>query len=214
MDKLKKNKGVLILTSIIILLPVLIGLILWNRLPERMATHWNMSGAADGYSGKAFAVFGLPLILLFVQLFCAAVTAADPKENDIGDKIFRLVLWICPAASLYGALLIYGTALAFEIDAEKLSLVFVGLLFVITGNYLPKCRKNYTVGIKLPWTLDDEENWNRTHRFAAWVWIIGGVLMIADAFLGVGGLWGVLTLCVIMALLPTGYSFAYYLKHK
>lgn len=214
MDKLKKNKGILILTSLITLLPILIGLFLWDRLPERMATHWGMNGEIDGCSGKAFAVFGISGIMFALHIFCAAVTAIDPKQDDIGDKIFRVVLWICPATSLYCALLIYGAALSLDVDAARVSLVFVGLLFVIIGNYLPKCRRNYTVGIKLPWTLNDEENWNHTHRFGGKIWITGGLLMIICALLGVIGVWGLLALCALTALLPAGYSFAWYLRHK
>ena len=77
----------------------------------------------------------------------------------------------------------------------------IGVLFMIIGNYLPKCKQNYTMGIKLPWTLDDEENWNRTHRFAGFLWVAGGVVIAINAFLK----WEWLFLVVVfaMVLIPT-----------
>ena len=83
---------------------------------------------------------------------------------------------------------------------------------MVIGNYLPKCKQNYTLGIKLPWTLDDEENWNRTHRFAGFLWVVGGVLIAINAFLE----WEWLFLVVVfaMVLIPAIYSYLYYKKQK
>ena len=76
---IKKNLKVLIITSIVILLPILAGLILWNQLPEQIPTHWNAAGEIDGWSSKPFAIFGLPAIMLAAQWLCVLGTAADPK---------------------------------------------------------------------------------------------------------------------------------------
>ena len=76
---IKKNLKTLIVTSVVILLPILAGVILWNQLPNPMPTHWNASGEIDGWSSKPFAIFGLPLILLAAQWLSVLGTAADPK---------------------------------------------------------------------------------------------------------------------------------------
>ena len=83
----------------------------------------------------------------------------------------------------------------------------LGLLFLIIGNYLPKARQNYTIGIKIPWTLANEENWNRTHRLAGYLWMICGILMIFNCltrFVPAIWLFGIL---LIMVLVPCIYSF-------
>ena len=80
---IKQNKKLLLLTSVITLLPVFIGLFLWNQLPDSVATHFGLNNQPDGYSSKAFAVFGLPLILLAVHLVCVVATNIDPKSKDI-----------------------------------------------------------------------------------------------------------------------------------
>ena len=89
---IKKNLKTLIITSIVILLPILAGVILWNQLPDPMPSHWNAAGEIDGWSNKPFTIFGLPLILLAAQWLCTLGTAADPKKNNHPVKIVHLVL--------------------------------------------------------------------------------------------------------------------------
>lgn len=214
MEKLKNNKGKIIITTIVCLLPILIGLLLWDKLPNEIATHFGEDGIPNGWSSKAFAVFGLPLFVAGCHLLCTVATCADPKNQRLGDKMFNLILWICPLVTLFCAVSVYGYALGMDINVEMIGRIFVGIVFVVVGNYLPKCRQNYTVGIKLPWTLHDEDNWNATHRFAGWVWMIGGVVFILDVFVNVGGMWTTLGLILILAFVPMVYSFVYYVKHK
>ena len=205
-------KRTLLVTCIIILLPMFFGLALWNRLPERMPTHFDFSGTADDYSGRPFAVIGLPLFILAMQLFCAVMLRADPKKQNISEKMAQLVLWICPAVSLFVGISMYLSALGYLFNINRFVSVFVGLLFVVMGNYLPKCRPNYTMGIRIPWTLADAENWNHTHRFAGYVWIVVGLVVTASAFFG--GLNPVLTVLLIAAAVsPTAYSYLYAKKH-
>ena len=83
---------------------------------------------------------------------------------------------------------------------------------MILGNYLPKCSPNYTLGIRVPWTLDNADNWNCTHRFAGWTYTICGILILALSFLGL--FWLYIGLMLLADLLPTLYSFIYYIRHK
>lgn len=168
----KKNKKIILITSMITILPILAGLILWNKLPEQVATHFDANGIPNGYSSRAFAVFGPYLICLFAHLFCAFGTLADPKKQAIGQKMYALILWICPAVSLFCAAAIYGNTFGVEfMKSSRFVIILLGLLFLLVGNYLPKCRQNYTVGIKVPWTLASEANWDATHRMAGKLWV-------------------------------------------
>ena len=208
---LKQYKRSLVVTTLITLLPILVGVLLWNQLPQQMATHFDWRGEANGWSGRAFTVFGLPCMLAGFHLLCAVGTAADPRRRNISSKLFHLLLWICPLCSWFCSVATYAYALGVNLDISLLTVGFMTVLFVVVGNYLPKCRQNYTMGIKLPWTLADEENWNHTHRFAGWLWTLCGVLMFPVYLLG----WkiGILVLFAIMVLLPVGYSYLYYRRH-
>lgn len=147
-----------------------------------------------------------------MQLFCAVMLRADPKKQNISEKMVQLILWICPAVSLFAGLSIYLSALGFAINVSRLGMVFVGLIFIVIGNYLPKCRHNYTVGIRLPWTLDNEDNWNHTHRFAGYVWIIAGVVTLLSVFLSHAAVVWVAAIFVA-SLSPLVYSFVYAKRH-
>ena len=207
---IRKHLKLLIITSVITLLPLFAGLILWDRLPAQMPTHWNMAWEVDGWSSKAFAVFGLPLMLLGFQWLCLLGTAADPKRENHPQKVVQLVLWVIPVLSVLLHTLTFATALGKQVQMEVILPVFIGLLFSIIGNYMPKCRQNYTIGIKIPWTLNSEENWNRTHRFAGWVWTFGGLVILLTGFFG--SFWLFLPITLVMVLAPIVYSGLLYRK--
>ena len=207
---LKKNLPKLIITSLITLIPIIIGVVLWNQLPDQVPVHWNVYGDVDRFATKAQAVFLMPVVLVALQWLCVLVTSLDPKKQNINDKIFTLVLWMIPVISLLCNSLVYATALGHEVKVEIIMPLFMGAVFVIIGNYFPKCKQSYTVGIKLPWTLDDEENWNKTHRLAGFLWVIGGVVIMATAFLGV--FWLFFVMLIPMVLIPTVYSYLLYKK--
>jgi len=205
---IKQNKKRLILTSIIVILPIIIGLILWGKLPDQIATHWNAAGEADRFSSKSFAILGMPLFVLAIHWICFIITTADPKNKNIEGKTLGLVLWICPVMSLLCGTVIYSTALGFELSVEVIMPLVMGVMFIIIGNYLPKCKQNYSIGIKVPWALNSEENWRRTHRFGGRLWVLGGVIIIATAFLR----WWLIFFVVVlvMGIVPTVYSYLYY----
>ena len=206
----KKNLKLLIVTSLIILLPIAAGLILWNQLPEQIPTHWNASGEIDGWGSKAFAVFGMPALMLVFQWLCVLGTSADPKKANHPEKIVQLVLWIIPVLNVVLSVLTYMAALGKAVRVEVVLPVIIGLVLTIVGNYLPKCKQNYTIGIKIPWTLNSEENWNRTHRFAGWLWTICGLLIMLTGFLG--GFWIFFGIVLVMVLVPFLYSFILHRK--
>lgn len=215
MEKIREHKLFVIATSIITLLPIVVGVVLWNRLPEQMATHFGSSGTPNDWSPRGFTVFVLPIFLLAVHLICVFATAADPKNKGINQTVFKIVGCIAPLCSIACAVGIYGYELGIE-EANSLTTVkcIAGIIIVVVGNYLPKCRQNYTIGIKLPWTLEDEDIWNRTHRFTGWLWIICGVLFIIEGFLGFGGVWFPFVDMAVMFIVPIAYSLVIFMRSE
>ena len=205
---IKKNWKILILTSIVILLPIIAGVILWDKLPEQMPIHWNVSGEADKWCGKAFGVFALPLIMLAIHWGCLAVTLADPKNRDNSGKIINIAFWVIPLISLALCAFTYSAAMGNEMNIELFTALLLGFIFIITGNYMPKCRQSYTVGIKLPWTLHSEENWNKTHRAAGGVWVLAGVVTIIAGFFSFFPL--MIAALAAAAIFPVIYSYILY----
>ena len=203
-----KNKKYWLITGAITLLPILLGLLLWNRLPEKLPTHFGVDGAADGWSGKGFAVFGLPLMMLFFHIVIFFATRLDKQNRGHNEKVLNLVGLIFPVMSIVSSVYIYVYAMKVELSLSAILFPLLGLLFIAMGNWLPKIKQNSTLGIKIKWTLYNEENWNKTHRFAGFVWVIGGVLFCLMGFTSEELLVFLLPLEVILlACVPTVYSW-------
>ena len=206
---MKINKKLLVITTIIILIPVLVGLLLWEQLPEMMATHFGTENEPNGWSSKAMAVFGIPGIIAALHLFSLLVTFADPKKSNIGAKTIGIVYWILPVVSIVVMSMTYIYALGTEVNIGMVCCLLVGILLVVLGNYLPKAKQNYTFGYKIPWTLNSEENWNRTHRLAGWLMVAAGIILMINAFFLSEWLFIIL---IPVTLAPIVYSYILYKK--
>ncbi len=210
---ISKNKKLLIITSLLILLPIPIGLLLWNQFPETMAVHWGITGQADGYASVPFTVFALPLLMLALHWLCILFTVRDKGNQGRNQKIFRLFLVTIPIISNLSLQGLYAFALGVKFSPVAWTVIPMGILFAAIGNYLPKTKMNSTMGIKIPWTYSSEENWNATHRFAGRIWMIGGILIMLCALLPHG--WAVTVMLVLtfaLCVVPMVYSWQYYKK--
>ena len=156
---MKENKSKVIITSIVTVFPMVIGFLLWNRLPEKMMT---------------------------------------------------LIFWIVPVLSVVSNLSIYGYALGMDVNMEVIVSILMGGIFILLGNYMSKNHQNYTVGIKLPWTLNSEENWNRTHRMAGKLWILAGLVFWGSVFFENNMV--PIVIIVVVVTIPMIYSFVLYKK--
>ncbi len=206
---IKKYMKTLIATSLLCLTPVIAGVILWDRLPDTLATHFGADNTPNGWSSKVFAVFGLPMIILVLEWICMIGTNADPKSKNLADSVMmKIVLWMMPCLSILVSALTYIYALGYQIKIGMIVISFMGILFVVMGNYLPKCKQSYTMGIKLPWTLANAENWNRTHRLAGKLWVAGGMVILATAALENPVIF--IGILFVMIAVPTVYSYRLY----
>ena len=209
----KEIKRTMIITSIITALPILIGVCLWNRLPDVIATHFGRDGEANGWSSKWFAVFGIPLILVLINVICIVGTETDPRRHKYPEKMMKIVYGICPVVSWIAMGTVYAKALGFEMSNMVWWVsLFLGVVFIFIGNYMPKVKQNWYLGIKLPWTYADEDNWNKTHRLGGRVWVIGGILLVLNAFFKIKYLEIIIFIAMIM--IPTIFSFLYDIKKR
>ena len=214
-EYMQKHKWLLVITSVLIVLPIFGGLLLWDKLPEQVPFHWGINGEVDGWTSKPVAVFLMPAMMLAVQWLCVLATAMDPKAKDVTKtKMMGIVLWIIPLLNIVLHVMVYCAALGHEISASVVLPLIFGAMFVIMGNYLPKCKQSYTMGIKLPWTLNDEANWNATHRMAGKLWVAGGLLVMPCApFPSAITFILMMAILLVMIVVPTVYSYLFFKKH-
>ncbi len=212
---IKNNKLKIVISSVIILLPIFAGLILWNKLPDTMAVHWGADNTANGFASKAFAVFFIPVFLLILHLLCLFVTSFDKKQQNQNKKALNMIFWIIPVISLFTNGIIYSVALGKDVSIASLTPALIGIMLIFVGNYMPKIKQNSTLGIKICWTLRNEENWNKTHRLSGKLWVICGLVIILSVFLPVNLMVTAFVLTLVIAvLIPFLYSYSIYKKHK
>lgn len=205
--KIKINKKLVLYTSILILLPTLVGCVFWFQLPEKMPTHFNLLGQADGYDYKMFAIFGLPALMLLMHWLILFLMIEDPKSSNISSKIQLLIYWIIPFVSCLSMISIYGASFGYSMMSGILAQIFMGVIMIVIGNYLPKTRRNYIIGIRLPWTLENNENWSKTHRLAGKIWVLGGLLLFLNAFVQLYVYWVFFLTLFFVVIIPSVYSY-------
>ena len=212
---IKNNKLKAILSSAVILLPILFGIVMWNKLPESMVSHWGGDGVADGMAPKGFMVFGMPLIFLAVHWLCMLGMTLDKKNAQHNKKIVAIIFWMMPVLSVAISGSMYGIALEKEFNLFTVMPILIGAMFLFMGNYLPKTTRNRTMGIKLRWTVGNDENWQKTHRLGGRIWVAGGIMLILSAFWGMEFTIGVMIAVIaVSVIVPTIYSYRLYKKHK
>lgn len=210
-----KNLKKMILSYVIILLPILFGLAVWEQLPEQIATHWGPNGQPDGWSSKASAVFFMPLFLVAIHWICTFATGKDQKNEGQNKKLMKMTDWLVPLISLLVNGMVYATALGSRFSPMLVLPLVMGVMFIFIGNYMPKCKPNRTIGLRVKWTLENEENWKATHRFGGKVLFFGGVLLLFGVFLPEAvAMWVILPVMLVIAAVPIVYSYRYSKKHS
>ena len=204
---MKMNKKLLTVTSTVTLFHILWGLIIWSQLPNQISIHFNAAGQANNFQSKALAVFGLPFFLLLVHLFVIFMIGRDLKNRTMNEKMVKVIYWLIPIVSLIVSYLIYSKALGSTTNPSVFVSVLLGFIFVIMGNYMPKLKVNHTVGIRLPWTLQNEDNWHKTHRLAGKLWVLGGLILLLEAGLQFALSYVLVLVILAIVLIPVMYSY-------
>lgn len=188
---------------------------LYGSLPDPVPTHWGISGEADGFTAKPWGPFVLPLLMAGILALLAVLPAISPKGFDLtsfGPTYSGLTATVL--AFLF-ALHAMATAAALDrIDMDRGFGLSFGAFFLVMGNWLPKVRRNFFMGIRTPWTLADEEVWAVTHRFGGRTMVAGGLVMMIAAIAG-APMWATIGILLLTALAPAAYSFfAYRSLHR
>ncbi|MCK9348776.1 MAG: SdpI family protein [Sphaerochaeta sp.] len=196
----------LVVTTILCLVPIFFSLAVYDQLPDQVPIHFNAAGQPDNYASKAFGAFGMPLLLALLNIFVQLAVKTDPKR-DTSSKLYHIARWTIAILTLFIVPFSLLIALGQPFRVEKVVPLAVSVLLLVVGNYLPKIKQNYTIGIKLPWTLADEENWKKTHRLAGWIWTFFSLLFILVILLDFYVVWIFFLGIAGMVIFPLVYSF-------
>lgn len=190
-----------------------------DRLPERVISHYNTAGEADRtmVKGSFWLLYGAIGALL--PSLMSLVRQVDPrKQNYARFNSYFYLLRYAISVFLHGIfLLIILDNLDYDVSVINWIIGGIGLLWIVIGNGMSQLRSNFFVGIRTPWTLTDEDNWRKTHRVGARLWVLAGLLMVVGAFTlpHIGLVIDLIVAVVLSIVVPIAYSFRLYRKnHK
>lgn len=169
---------------IIVLIPFVYLAYVWNSLPEKVPLHWNMEGEIDRYGEKSELILIPVLLPLLIYVLFTIIPRIDPKRKikNMGNKytILKSIMTIFMSAL---AMIIIYAALNETLYNPNYIVLLIGILFALLGNYFKTLRANYFIGIKTPWTLENETVWKETHKLAGKLWFAGGLLIVLTSIL-------------------------------
>lgn len=206
-----KKKNILILTLIV--LSFVIAFVSYNKLPDNIPIHWGINGDIDRY-GPKYYIFLEPIILVFSYLLFKFFPKIDPRKHNYKkyEKSYEnsIVAFVLFFFSMF--ILTLLASLGYDVSINKFVPFFVGILFIVLGNYLPKSKSNFYFGIKTPWTLSDDTVWRKTHRLGGKLFTLTGLITLISTLLFNGTtLFYILIICLLISsLLPTIMSYIYF----
>lgn len=204
-------------TLLIALIPFIYLAYIWNSLPDTIPTHWNLNGDIDSWGKKStliimtFMLSGLPYgIFLLVPLI-------DPKKKiqAMGNKYNNLKFLMVLVMSLLSVFIIYSVKHQSMTNFNVIP-ICIGILYIILGNYMKTIKANYFIGIRTPWTLENESVWKKTHILAGKLWLVGGLSIIVSSLITDKEFNHTIfaSITIIIALVPAIYSYIEYKKLK
>jgi len=195
------------------------GISIWAypQLPPTVATHWNLRGVADGFSGRLMAVSIMPLVIIAMTGVFNVLPRLDPRRANY-SKFIGTYWLIANAVILFiliGHGMIVATGLGYPVKIGRTMPIGVGLLFIVLGNYLTRVEPNWFVGIRTPWTLSSDTVWRKTHRTGGWTMVLGGIVIAACAFFPPGAFLPLFIAAVlIMAVIPIVQSYVLWKREQ
>jgi uncharacterized membrane protein len=183
----------------------------YARLPHQIPSHWNLQGEVDGWMAKPWGALMMPLIATVILASLWVLPRIDPRranvEHSAGDRRLLINLLILFVAVIELATL--GQALGWPVQVERVVPAAIGLMLVGLGNYLPRIRSNWFLGIRTPWTLSSEHVWRATHRVAGRAFVGAGLLIALSALLpATARAWTTGVALAVAVALPLVYSYA------
>jgi len=168
--------------------PLLITLFVLPVLPDSIPAHYGIDGNVTRYGSKYLMLF-LPIFIICMGFFWLAMEKIAIKDKTKGAKnaqSVKVLYWanitttlVFTAVQIWFLRLSYTSAESIyssEFDLARVVAVCMCISFIVIGNLLPKCKRNYFIGIRTKWTLDSELSWYKTHRLGGRVMVIFGII--------------------------------------
>jgi uncharacterized membrane protein len=206
-----KPARTLIVSAIFVVIAIGVAIWLYPRLPARVPVHWDIGGQANGYTSRPWAVAMWPLVILGLAVLTVVLPRISPRKFEIEPfvGIYGALMLVTQGVMLVIGMTALLASAGYALPMSTIAPLAVGVLLMVLGNYMGKLRRNFFMGIRTPWTLASEAVWERTHRLAGWLFVLGGVVMVVAALAGAVRGW-LLAVILVVVLIPAAYSYVIY----
>ena len=208
------TRTTLIVVLLMIVAATIVGVALWNKLPDPMASHWGTNDEVNGYMSRFWGVFLMPLITLGMLVLFLVIPSIDPLKANIAQfrDVFNLFITLMVVFMVYIYFLTLRWNLGYtNFGMSKAMLPALGILFFFIGFMLRKAKRNFFIGIRTPWTLSSDAVWDETHRIGSVLFMISGVLaFIGSLFGGMVSFWFLFAPIIGSTLITLVYSYILY----
>lgn len=173
---------ILILTCVVCLLPMIAGVFVYDEMPDMVAIHFNIHNEPDNFASKEVALFGLPLLMIALQIFCCVIS--DMAENQKGNKpkFITVTKWVIPSLALVVSTLTIQIGLGKNVDIRKIVMGFLGILYILMGNYMPKMSYDQMKRTRIRPMPRNEKMYKKMIRTMGYIFVIFGFLFIGSTF--------------------------------
>lgn len=212
--KKSRTAGVMNIVQIAVMLAsIILSIYFYQNFPARVPIHWDVAGEVNGWGSRGFAAFLMPVLLVAIYFLFELLPKIDPRKENYAEfsKVYSIIKTAIMLV-LFGVYILTSlNALGFAVSISFWVPFAIGLMFIVLGNYFGKIRNNYFVGIRTPWTLANEEVWNKTHRLGGKLFILGGIVMLFMGFIPTMLRIPMLIVVILgIAVVPMIYSYVIY----
>jgi uncharacterized membrane protein len=211
-------KEILVVAFLIGLPFVYLGSI-YESLPATIPTHFNYKGEADGTGEKSTLIvvsIFMSCVSIFTYLMVKNANKIDPKKTSQSPELLQKIAYMIIVFLSAILLVIIQSAKTGSMKSNQFLMPLIGLLFAGLGNFMHSIKPNYFIGLRLPWTLEDPENWRKTHQIGSKLWMLGGIIIaVCSPFMptAAGFIFSMIVL-LVMIVYPIVFSYRLFKKSK
>jgi uncharacterized membrane protein len=183
-------------------------------MPDKLATHWGVDGEVNGYMGKFWGIFLLPVVSLMIAFVFLLIPRIDPLRENIEKFAGYFDVFIILVSLFLFSIFVH--VILWNVGVKFSPLIFVslgiGVLFFYTGILCEHSKRNWFVGIRTPWTLSSDSVWDKTHKLGGKLFKLCGIIALFGAVLTSLAIVLILVPVLVISVVLSVYSYLEFRK--
>lgn len=212
---MRENKKNLIVSGIIFALSIIISIIFYDRLPERIPISYDLDSNANFYANKTKTLLFVIIFMILIYIALFLIISLDPKSDKHDQSYKHIFLLFIPVFNFLIVSLTVWKTFNDKVDVGRILLGLFSILLALSGIFMPKIKRNYTMGFRTSWAMEDDFVWKKTQKFSGLLFFASGIFsLIALSVSFDFGFYSFIGSLAISSLLTFIYSYFIYRKNS